>query len=344
MRQARIYQYTLPVTAGLFLRDQRLTQREGLVVELSEGAQRGWGEIAPLPGFSQETFAEARHALIAATAVWCDHRNIAMPQLPPSVAWGLSIAQAELDQRLPTPSSFQTVPVCTGDPDALFAALGHVSGGPHSGGPHSDGPHSDDPSDEAKVKVGEYEVARDRLMVTTLLDAIPHLRLRLDANRRWRPEQLAAFWCGLSQAHQARISWIEEPCRDPYQSLAQAEALGVPLAWDETLRDSDDTGLKESDHVRTWVIKPTMMGDFAQVSQSVTRAHALGKIAVISSSLETSLGLTQLSRVASSLTPNVVPGLDTLGVFEQQLDRTWPGANQPLIPLDDQPLIWVNTL
>jgi O-succinylbenzoate synthase len=311
MRQARIYQYTLPVTAGLFLRDQRLTQREGLVVELSEGAQRGWGEIAPLPGFSQETFAEARHALIAATAVWCDHRNIAMPQLPPSVAWGLSIAQAELDQRLPTPSSFQTVPVCTGDPDTLFAALGHAS----------DGPHSDDPSDEAKVKVGEYEVARDRLMVTTLLDAIPHLRLRLDANRRWRPEQLAAFWCGLSQAHQARISWIEEPCRDPYQSLAQAEALGVPLAWDETLRDSDNTGLKESDHVRTWVIKPTMMGDFAQVNQSVTRAHALGKIAVISSSLETSLGLTQLSRVASSLTPNVVPGLDTLGVFEQQLEK-----------------------
>ena len=334
MRQARIYQYTLPVTAGLFLRDQRLTQREGLVVELSEGAQRGWGEIAPLPGFSQETFAEARHALIAATAVWCDHRNIAMPQLPPSVAWGLSIAQAELDQRLPTPSSFQTVPVCTGDPDALLAALGYVS----------DGLHSDEPSDEAKVKVGEYEVARDRLMVTTLLDAIPHLRLRLDANRRWRPEQLAAFWCGLSQAHQGRISWIEEPCCDPYQSLAQAETLGLPLAWDETLRDSDDTALKESDHARTWVIKPTMVGDFAQVSQSVTRAHALGKTAVISSSLETSLGLTQLSRVASSLTPNVVPGLDTLGVFEQQLDRTWPGANQPLIPLDDQPLIWVNTL
>ncbi|WP_025674382.1 o-succinylbenzoate synthase [Salinivibrio socompensis] len=318
MRQARIYQYTLPVTAGLFLRDQRLTQREGLVVELSEGAQRGWGEIAPLPGFSQETFAEARHALIAATAVWCDHRNIAMPQLPPSVAWGLSIAQAELAQSLPTPSSFQTVPVCTGDPDALLAALGHVSDGPQAGRA----------SNEAKVKVGEYEVARDRLMVTTLLEAIPHLRLRLDANRRWRPEQLEAFWCGLSQAHQARICWIEEPCSDPYQSLAQAEALGLPLAWDETLRDSDDTGLKESDHTRTWVIKPTMVGDLAQVSLSVTRAHALGKTAVISSSLESSLGLTQLSRVASSLTPDVVPGLDTLGVFEQQLDRTWPGANQ----------------
>ncbi|OOE44923.1 o-succinylbenzoate synthase [Salinivibrio kushneri] len=329
MRQARIYHYTLPVNAGLFVRDQPLTEREGLVVELSEGAQRGWGEVAPLPGFSQETFAEARHALIAATAVWCDHRNIAMPQLPPSVAWGLSIAQAELDKRLPTQSSFRHVPVCTGDPDALLVTLGQQP----AGQPY-----------EAKIKVGEYEVARDRLMIATMLEALPDLRLRLDANRRWQPEQLASFWNGLSEAHQARIHWIEEPCRDPNQSLVQAQALGYPLAWDESLIDSQDMALLENDRVSTWVIKPSLLGDLATIEQWVSWAHALGKTAVISSALETSLGLTQLSRLADWLTPGVVPGLDTLGIYQHQLDRTWPGASQPLSPLHDQPLVWINTL
>ncbi|OOE73888.1 o-succinylbenzoate synthase [Salinivibrio sp. ML290] len=329
MRQARIYHYTLPVNSGLFIRDQHVTEREGLVVELSEGAQRGWGEIAPLPGFSQETFDEARHALIAATSVWCDHRNIAMPQLPPSVAWGLSIAQAELDKRLPTLSGFGYVPVCTGDPDALLMTLLQQPA---------------EQAHEAKVKVGEYEVARDRLMVTTLLEALPVLTLRLDANRRWHPEQLASFWNGLSETHQARIQWIEEPCRDPYQSLAQAQALGYPLAWDETLREAHEPSLIESEVAPVWVIKPSLMGALDNINQWISRAHTLGKTPVVSSALETSLGLTQLSRLASWLTPDVVPGLDTLGIYQQQLDRTWPGAPQPLIPLHDQPLIWINTL
>ncbi|OOF12190.1 o-succinylbenzoate synthase [Salinivibrio sp. PR5] len=329
MRQARIYHYRLPIQSGVFVRDQRLAEREGLVVELSEGARRGWGEVAPLPGFSQESFAQARHALIAATAAWCDHRHVAMTQLPPSVAWGVSVAQAELDQKLPTEATFATVPVCTGDPDALLQALS--------------GP-SQTLSPQAKVKVGEYEVARDRLMVTTLLEAVPTLTLRLDANRRWRPEQLSQFWQGLSEAHQQRISWIEEPCADPLQSLRCAQQLGFPLAWDETLRDHDDSELIESEYVSVWVLKPTLMGDLASLTSWIDSAKTLGKQAVISAALESSLGLTQLSRYATWLTPDVVPGLDTLSIFAHQLDRTWPGAPQPLAPLHDQPLIWVNTL
>jgi O-succinylbenzoate synthase len=42
---------------------------------------------------------------------------------------------------------------------------------------------------------------------------------------------------------------------------------------------------------------------------------------VISSSIESSLGLTQLARIAAWLTPQTLPGLDTLALMRAQLVR-----------------------
>ena len=39
----------------------------------------------------------------------------------------------------------------------------------------------------AKVKVGLWEAVRDGMVVNLLLEAIPDLQLRLDANRAWTP-------------------------------------------------------------------------------------------------------------------------------------------------------------
>lgn len=52
--------------------------------------------------------------------------------------------------------------------------------------------------------------------------------------------------------------------------------------------------------MRAVVIKPTLTGSVQKVQQQVAAAHALGLSAVISSSIESSLGLTQLARVAAA--------------------------------------------
>ena len=51
---------------------------------------------------------------------------------------------------------------------------------------------------------------------------------------------------------------------------------------------------------------------------------------VISSSIESSLGLTQLARIAKQYTPEMVAGLDTLNLMQQQLLRRWQGSDLPL--------------
>ena len=65
-------------------------------------------------------------------------------------------------------------------------------------------------------------------------------------------------------------------------------------------------------------IKPTLVGSL-QDCQADCATHSLGIKAVISSSIESSLGLTQLARIAAQYTPNVTPGLDTLNLMQHQI-------------------------
>ncbi len=59
------------------------------------------------------------------------------------------------------------------------------------------------------------------------------------------------------------------------------------------------------------MIKPTLTGSLQKVQQQVAAAHALGLSVVISSSIESSLGLTQLARIAAADAADY-SGLDTL--------------------------------
>lgn len=126
-RSAALYRYSLPMEAGVVLRNQRLKTRDGWVVQLCQGEREGWGEIAPLPEFSRETLAQAEQAALAWLQAWLAGNEPDDSALP-SVAFGLSCAQAELEQRLPMQADFRKAPLCTGDPDELFETLSALPG------------------------------------------------------------------------------------------------------------------------------------------------------------------------------------------------------------------------
>ena len=127
MRAATLYRYSIPMEAGVILRHQRLKSRDGLLVKLQQGEQTGWGEIAPLPEFSQETLPEAQAAAIAELQLWANGAELGLSSLP-SVAFGLSCALAELEKLLPLSADYRKAPLCTGDPDELFAVLQALPG------------------------------------------------------------------------------------------------------------------------------------------------------------------------------------------------------------------------
>ncbi len=316
MRVSQVYRWQIPMDAGVVLRERRLKTRDGLFIRLQEGEREGWGEISPLPGFSDETLEEAQMALLAWARAW---RDGAEPPLPmqSSVAFGISCAQAELGGELPQAADYRAAPLCTGDPDELFAKLAAMPG-----------------EKVAKVKVGLWEAVRDGMVVNLLLEAIPDLQLRLDANRAWTPIKAQQFAKYVNPAYRQRIAFLEEPCKSRDDSREFSQQTGIAIAWDESLREADFRFVAEPG-VRAVVIKPTLTGSLQKVQQQVAAAHALGLSAVISSSIESSLGLTQLARIAAWLTPQTIPGLDTLALMGAQLVRAWPESTLPIFNADE---------
>ncbi|EOI3455221.1 o-succinylbenzoate synthase [Cronobacter turicensis] len=315
MRAAQLYRYQVPMDAGVVLRERRLKTRDGLLVRLRDNGREGWGDIAPLPGFSEETLDAALPAARDWLLAWQRGDASALPAMA-SVAFGLSLAQAELHGTLPQAGNYHVAPLCTGDPDELFARLAGQRG-----------------DNVAKVKVGLYEAVRDGMVVNLLLEALPALRLRLDANRAWTPVKAQQFAKYVNPAYRSRIEFIEEPCKTPDDSRAFAAHTGIAIAWDESLRERGFTVAAEHG-LRAVVIKPTLTGSLERVREQIACAHAAGLTAVISSSLESSLGLTQLARLAAWLTPGVTPGLDTLALMQAQLVRPWPDSPLPCWSVD----------
>ncbi|KAE9538985.1 o-succinylbenzoate synthase [Ursidibacter maritimus] len=321
MRSTKLYQYQLPVETGIILRQRRLKQREGFIVHLLDNGRSGWGEIAPLPEFSHESLADVEKELRHWLDIWQSGQSEHLDQYSPSVAFGLSCALAEIEQTLGEKGNYQTAPLCYGDPDELYAKLNQITG-----------------EKIAKIKVGLYEANRDGLIADMFLEAIPDLKLRLDANRSWTLEKAVQFASKIATNRKHRIQFIEEPCRTPELSRQFALENQLSIAWDESVREPNFL-VKKEPNLTAIIIKPTLTGSIQKCINLIQQAHQQGIIAVISSSIESSLGLTQLARFAHQYTPNTLPGLDTLNLMQYQLLRPWQGSTLPLATLDSE-FIW----
>ncbi|TNH04757.1 o-succinylbenzoate synthase [Testudinibacter sp. TR-2022] len=323
-RSYQLYRYSIPVDSQVVLRNRFLKRREGLLVQVKCGQHEGWGEIAPLPEFSVETLEQAQVQTALWLRQWDEARScnqkLVLDGLYPSVAFGLSCALAEMKGELGEEGNYQAAPLCYGDPDELYQQLDQMPG-----------------EKVAKVKVGLYEANRDGLITDMLLEAVPDLKLRLDANRSWTPAKAQQFAKYVKPEHRARIQFLEEPCKTRDESRQFAAETGIAIAWDESVREADFV-VQAEPHLTAIVIKPSLVGSLQRCIELIQQAQQQGIMAVISSSIESSFGLTQLARIAQQYTPNVIPGLDTLDLMDFQLIRHWQGSNLPIVELDSE---WV---
>jgi len=364
-RKVKLYHYQLPLDCAMILRGESVTVREGWLIELQESAELdessesheqpnrsqeyklGRGEIAPLPGFSKETATQAKLQLESVIRRWLEQGIVDLSTCYPSVAFGFSMALLELEGGLPqiihcNSNHHQTS-------SALLLAADHrlikAKHGQLVTSALCKLKIATQPSVEAACHDGD--IAR------YLLQTYPHLRLRLDANRRWSLDAALAFANQLHAEYRQRIDFIEEPCHIPNDCLQFSRLTGIAIAWDESLREIDKNSpeqgvlqlISSSDSVvkgivvKAIVIKPMLTGTVAYCAKLIEYAHQQGLTAVISSSLESSFGLSQLARLAQSLTPETTPGLDTVNVFKQQLAEPWPNCTLPLMSLSQLAVI-----
>jgi O-succinylbenzoate synthase len=174
----------------------------------------------------------------------------------------------------------------------------------------------------AKVKVAEGD---DLERVAAVRDALgPGGKLRVDANGAWDVETARKH---IKELDRYDLEYVEQPVPS-LQEMAQLRKLvDVPLAADESVRTAEDplkvAGLEAADIV---VTKVQPLGG---VRRALEVAEAAGLPTVVSSALETSIGIAAGIALAAAL-PELpyACGLGTVALLERDL------VAEPLLPLD----------
>jgi o-succinylbenzoate synthase len=176
-----------------------------------------------------------------------------------------------------------------------------------------------------KLKVGiQRPVEREIELVRTVRDCIgPDLELRLDANGAWSLSEATTVLNGCAPYH---IQYVEQPL--PVSAgLPEMRALRqrthVPLAWDETVVDlSSARRVLAGEVADVLVIKPQVVGGLRMSHKIIQEAVTLGVECVLTSSIESGIGIAATLQLASALPEiHLASGLGTLPLLADDLIR-----------------------
>jgi O-succinylbenzoate synthase len=330
MKLARydLYRYSLPFSRPLTLGGITLHHRDGLLLKLSgDDGTEGWGETAPLPGFSLESQDEAASQLrwLATSMIghqvkedWVDpYREFGgeLDRIAPSVRFGFELAVWNMFAA----SSGRTLPeLVKSSPRNLVPVNGLLAGSRaevllEARSMRDAGYRS------IKLKVGTRTIPEDVALVSALVEELGEgVSLRLDANRLWDYEEAAEFVGGTAGV---RFEYVEEPLSDPARLPGLVREFGVPVALDESVVGME---LEELGPLAVaFVLKPTLLGGISRTLRMAERALSLGVTPVISSAYESGVGTAALVALAAGIGDRPVhAGLDPYRALAQDVLET----------------------
>jgi o-succinylbenzoate synthase len=303
----RLFPYAIPLSRPWkCARGDTVLRRGWLIrIEDSEGAH-GWGETAGLPGAGTETAPLAEAALAEAVATLPGLGfDAARRRLPgrerPAARCGLECALLDLGaRRAGVPLYRHLRPNARGEV-RVNAFVGAV----------------DEGLGERLVaaRAAGFEVAKLKLATAPLTEEMPKffaamarlpqgLSLRLDVNRGWTTAEAAATlpsFAGLP------VEALEEPASDADgAALARLQAMvDFSIALDESLASWPEDGPLP---VRRQILKPMVVGGPSRVFGLALRPRTES---IVTSSVDTAVGLWLSAHLGAALGNGLAHGLDT---------------------------------
>jgi O-succinylbenzoate synthase len=181
----------------------------------------------------------------------------------------------------------------------------------------------------AKVKVADpgTPLADDLARVEAVRDALgPSGRLRVDANGAWSVDQAVAAITELDRAA-GGLEYVEQPCESVEDLAAVRRRVDVSVAADESIRRAQDPyRVRDLEAADVAVLKVQPLGG---VRACLRIAEDIGLPVVVSSALETSLGLAAGVALAAAL-----PSLDHACGLATRALLTADIAAPELVPVD----------
>lgn len=178
-----------------------------------------------------------------------------------------------------------------------------------------------------KVAAPGEGLAQDMARIETVRTLYPEAKLRLDANGGYTIAQALQM---AEQLNDFNLEYLEQPVQtiaEMAQLRKQLAGSGVKIAADESIRKSaDPQEVMRAGAADIVMLKAQPLGG---VAASLDIANSLGLEVVVSSALETSLGISQGLYLAGALPElNYDCGLGTLNLFSGDI------VQQSLIPSD----------
>ncbi|MEW8014684.1 MAG: o-succinylbenzoate synthase [Candidatus Sedimenticola endophacoides] len=311
--------YALPLRQPWRTARGRLTLRRGWLLGLeSETGLLGWGDCAPLAGTGTEAPTEARRALAALLprlhGLDIDPALRRLAALPPAARCAAQTALLDLRARDRGISLARLLGAGHCEQLRLNAACGAL--GPEAMRRVAAAARAGYRT--VKLKVGLAAPREEARLLEQIARDHPGIGLRLDANGAWEPPQARAFCNALAGL---AVESLEEPLRKP--EYARLEALQAccpfPLALDESLAGLDPEHFGTAFPVRRLVLKPTPLGGPLATLRWAEKAAAGGVGVVLTSTLESALGIAAVAQTAAAISPEAVHGLATGDWFQRDL-------------------------
>ena len=340
---------SLPLAGALVTGAATFHQRDLLLLTASieiDGRQTtGFGEVAPLPGWTGEDLASSRQMLDTMQAPRRFDRVSELASVIPESAdrpvlhAGLELALLDALSRHAGQSLARTLLGNRGD-DVLTRipvqfTLGacdsdetcrRVAAAYHAG------------FRVAKLKVGAADPGHDLARIDRVLAACPDMTLRLDANGAWSLESALA----LLQALPAdRVELVEQPVnRADFLALLDAyDGRGPRIAADEScIGMTDATGLLDDGRVGALVIKPAVVGGLLAAQRLIERASTDGIQVIISNLMESAIGRMAAAQLAAAWPQLSGPhGLATADWFARDLSPVAERVEKGFLELPSGP-------
>jgi o-succinylbenzoate synthase len=184
----------------------------------------------------------------------------------------------------------------------------------------------------AKVKVagGDEPLSADVARVRAVREVLgAEGRIRVDANGGWNVDEAEHAIHALAPFD---LEYVEQPCATVEELVEigiRTKYMGIPIAADESVRRADDPlAVAEAGAADVLVIKAQPLGGIRRALDVIERA---GLPVVVSSALDTSIGLAMGAQLAASVASLEYDcGLGTASLLAADVTRA------PLVPVDGE--------
>ncbi len=293
----KFYTYKIPFQTPFSISGAVYEFREGIIVEFDHEGIQAFGEIAPLPGFSDFSLDQVisvlqlnREALENALIkgefpqffyVLSQIHNI------PSLKFGLdtlyhdylskrkgvSLAEYLFPELATSKVTSNGVLSIKDVRSSLNTAKKMIQSGFKT----------------LKVKVGR-DFENEFQLLKALRSEHPSIQIRIDCNQSWSFDEAVS---NLSKLEPLNIEYCEEPLitkEIDKLSLLKKET-SIKLAADESIRNKKDAGaLSEQNGFNVFVLKPMMIGSFSEIYVTKQQANSHYIDLVFTTSLESKIG------------------------------------------------------